>query len=159
MSTSCILNDYVKRKRASLLFNADNFSPVIQAWENEDQMLLDLQHVQVFKGFTKWNQLEPVHFRLLVTNAINSRDKLVPAEKHFDDTERPVASLYFLIMGLVYCLQRRTGAAIDTMKIFRVSEIDVTFEFTLTIMPEERRKPKQPGLTVVVDNTREDDLS
>lgn len=157
MATSVIINDFVLRRRASLLFNETNFQTVVNAWDKEDQMLLDLQSVSLFTGLTKWNQLDPLHFRLLITNTFNNRDKAIAdMAKHFDDTEPLVATLYFLIMALVYCIQRRAHGAVDTLKIMRVSELDVTLEFTLTMMPEEKKKkpaPVKPGLQVIVDNT------
>jgi hypothetical protein len=153
MATSCIVNDYVKRKRASLLFNEDNFSRVIADWNNHNQLLNDIQSISVFNGLTKYSQLDPVHFRLLITNAFNQRDKLVDVDKYFDDREPAVAALYILIMGLIYCLQIRTGAAIDTVRINRIAAADVTFEFMMTMMPEERKKQPPSGLRVIVNNT------
>lgn len=155
MATSCIIDDYVKRKRASILFTEGNFDAVVKQWDGEAQMLLNVQGIEFFKDRTTWASLDPVHFRLLITNTFNNRDKVVPIEKHFDDTEPLIGTLYFLLMGLIYSLQLRTGAAVDTIRVMRVSELDVTFEFTLTMMPEEKkhRAPPKHGLQVIVDNT------
>lgn len=154
MATSCVINDYVRRARASLLFTESNFENLIKQWDVDSQMLTDLQSIALFKGYTKWSKLEPFHWRLLITNTFNNRDKGVDPAKHYDDSNTVVSTLYFLLMGLIYCLQQRTTAAVDSIRVMRVSELDVTFEFTVVMISEEKKKaPPKPGLSVIVDNT------
>jgi hypothetical protein len=153
MATSCIVDDYVNRKRQSLLFTEQNFLPVVASWKRDDNLLRDLQGIDLFKGLTRWEQLDPMHFRVLITNALNTRDKAIPIAQHFDDSNQVVAGVYFLLMGLIYTIQCRTGAAVDALRITRISAMDVTFGFTLTMMAEEKKAPPKSGLQVIVDNT------
>lgn len=155
MAANCIFDDYVLRKRTAILFGEEAMQKVIDKWETPDPMLMALESIPTFAGRHAWKELDPLHWRLLIANTMNQRDKNVPKDDFFNDTHKIVGTLYFLIMGLIYSLQLRTTGAVDTIRIMRITEIDLTFEITVTMMAE-RKKPAAPpsGLSVVVDNTK-----
>ncbi len=153
MATNCIVDDYVLRRRTSMLFGEINMADVISKWDLEDDMLISLDRIEVFSGIRKWSQLDPLHWRLLICNTMNQRDKYVDPDKFNDDSEKIVATLYFMIMGLIHCMQLRSTGAVDNIRVMRISEIDVTFEFIITMIPEKKKQPPPSGLQVVVDNT------
>lgn len=66
-----------------------------------------------------------------------------------------MGSLYFMVMALIICLEKRTDGTVDTIRIMRISELEVTMEFTLTMIPEQRKPLPSTSLTVVVDNTKQ----
>jgi hypothetical protein len=155
MATSCIIDDYVNRKRSSLLFMEQNFTGVLASWNTADPILADLQSIDLFAGRTTWAHLDPSHFRILITNTLNNRDKTLQPSEHFSESQPLVANLYFLIMGLIFSIQGRTGAAVDSIRLMRLSELEVTVGFDLTMMMETKKKAEPPkhGLQVIVDNT------
>lgn len=153
MATNVIFDDYVLRTRTAILLGDPALSEVIEKWEQDDPLLVALGSVEFFKGRTKWSQLEPQHWRLLMTNTFNKRDTTLPIERRYNDEEPVVSTLLFLSMGLVHCLQLRAMGAVDTLRVMRLSEIDITLEFTVLMMSQPKRKPPSTGLQVVVDNT------
>lgn len=158
MAISCVIDDYVLGRRSSLLFNDNQCKTVMDQWHKVDPLLLELQHFNTFVGKTSWHLLEPIHFRMLIATTLTARDTKLAKEDLFNDQIPLVQSLYFLLMGLAYCLQCRTGVAVDSMKLMRINDVDISFEFTLSMIADTnkpKKEPKSPSLTVVVDNTIE----
>lgn len=157
MATSCIIDDYVLKRRSSLLFNENQFKMVMDQWKHPDILLGELQHFDVFKGKESWDKLDPIHFRMLIATTMTARDGKLEPKDYFNENVPLVQSLYFLLMGLVHCLHCRTGIAVDTIRVMRITEIEVSFEFTLTMIADKRQAilpaPPKSGLTIVVDNT------
>ena len=157
MATSCIIDDYVLNRRSSLLFNDNQIKTVQDRWKDPDILLGELQHFDAFRGKISWDQLEPLHFRMLISTTMTARDSKLDPKDYFNDKVPLVQSLYLLLMGLVYCLHSRTGIAVDTIRVMRINDSNVSFEFTLTMIadrrPEALPAPPKPGLSVVVDNT------
>jgi hypothetical protein len=157
MATGCILDDYVLKRRSSLLFNENQFKQVTDKWKDPDILLGELQHFESFRGKMSWEQLDPIHFRMLIATTLTARDTKLDPKDFFNEKIPLVQSLYFLLMGLAHCLHSRTGIAVDTMRVMRITETEVSFEFTLTMIAEKRNAalpaPPKSGLTIVVDNT------
>lgn len=155
MATNCIIDDYVLRNRSSLLFNDQNFLPLLQMWDKADDQLLTLGHIPLFDSKIAFAHLDPIHFKLLITDVLNKRDKEIGNGPVFNESLPVVKRLYMLLMGLIYCMQVRTGAAVDNMRVSRISDIEVTFEFTITMISEKKKDPPpKSGLQVIVDNTK-----
>lgn len=153
MATNIIFDDYVLRTRTALLLGEDTHQRVLDNWLETDPMLAALQGIPLFKGKTSWSHLDPQHWRLLITNTLNKRDATLEKSELFNETHDIVGKLVFLIMGLTHCMQVRSTGAVDTLRIIRVSEIDLTLEFTIMMMSQPKAAPPPHGLQVVVDNT------
>jgi hypothetical protein len=154
MATNVIFDDYVLRTRTAILLGDNSLQEVIDRWESVDPLLVALDNVELFKGRSQWSKLDPHHWRLLITNTLNKRDTVLKPEDRYNDEKPIVASLLFLVMGLVHCIQLRSTGAVDTLRIVRISEIDITLEFTVLMMSQPKKKlPPTGGLQVVVDNT------
>lgn len=157
MATSCIIDDYVLKRRSSLLFNDNQFKVVSDKWKEPDILLGELQHFESFRGKISWDQLDPIHFRMLIATTLTARDNKLEEKDFFNEKVPLVQSLYFLLMGLVHCLHSRTGIAVDTIRVMRITDSDVSFEFTLTMIADKRPAalpaPPKSGLSIVVDNT------
>lgn len=157
MAFNVIIDDYVTRKRSSILFSEDHMETVIDSWNEESELLLALNDIEMFAGYTRWSDLGSEHFRILITNLLRKRDLEVATEDHYDDSEPVIQTLYFMILGLVHSLQTKTDMTVDALNIMRIDDIEVTFKANLAMIPEgrfgETEAPKG-GLTVVVDNTK-----
>jgi hypothetical protein len=131
---------------------------VVDRWKNTDPLLAELQNWDVFQGKDTWNKLEPAHFKMLILTVFSARDNKVPVADHFDENNPLVKSLYFLLMGLAYCIQLRTGAAVDQMRVMRINNNELSFEFNISMISDRKQMlalptPPKSGLKVVVDNT------
>lgn len=158
MSTNCLIDDYVTNKRSSLMFNEQQFKSVIGKWKQTDPLLTELQEWDVFVGKDTWNKLEPAHFKMLILTVFSARDNKLKAAEHFDETQPLVQSLYFLLMGLAYCIQLRTGAAVDQMRVMRINNNEISFEFNISMISDRKQifalpAPPKSGLKIVVDNS------
>lgn len=161
MSTACIIDDYVANRRSALMFNESQFKVVIDQWANADPLLAELQNWEIFKGKDTWDKLDPVHFKMLISTVFSARDKRLEQKDWFNEKLPLVQSLYFLLMGMAHCLQSRTGTAVDNMRVMRITDNDVSFEFNLSIIADKKPilplpAPPKSGLKVVVDNTFND---
>lgn len=160
MASACVIDDYVLNKRTSLLFNENQFNVVTNQWQNSDPLLAELQNWEIFKGKDTWDKLDPIHFKMLISTVFSARDKKLPANEIFNDAQPLVQSLYFLLMGLAHCLQLRTGAAVDNMRVMRINDNDISFEFNISLISDRKPilslpSPPKTGLKIIVDNTSE----
>lgn len=115
-------------------------------------MIAKLNSLEFFKGLTKWSELEPVHFRVLISNVVMCRDRL-PIAEQFNEKNVEVTNMYFLITALVYHIMLKTTAAVDVIRINRITEAHLTYEMTLAMIPDGKTEKPKTGLQVVVDNT------
>lgn len=149
--THVVINDYVIHQRVDFYFTHDDFYAVDAVWEDSDKLLHDLQNNDLFKGKLRWCDLEPMHYRLMVTKNIQQMAKLTLEER--GDPDHPyVKSLHFVICGLIRSLELRTESNIETIKFHRVGEYDVSVEYQ-SVMIIHQGVGKKPGISVIVDNT------
>lgn len=158
MATSCLIDDYVVNKRSSLLFSEAQFKTVVDKWKSTDPLLTELQEWDVFQGKDTWNKLEPAHFKMLIMTVFSARDNKLKSNEHFEETQPLIQSLYFLLMGLAYCIQLRTGAAVDQMRVMRINNNELSFEFNISMISDRKQifalpSPPKSGLKIVVDNS------
>jgi hypothetical protein len=158
MATSCLIDDYVVNKRSSLLFSEQQFKSVSDKWKATDPLLVELQHWDAFKDRDTWNKLDPVHFKMLILTVLSARDNKLKPSQYFDDSQSLVQSLYFLLMGLAYSIQLRTGAAVDQMRVMRLTQNELSFEFNISMISDRKSlmtlpAPEKAGLKIIVDNT------
>ena len=156
--TSVIINDYVVNKRVKLFFLPDDFDMIDEQWKEPDQVLVNLQHLDFFKGRERWCDLEPAHFRLLVAKNLQNASFLAE-EDRIDDDNPIVSSLNFLICALIRCLERLSDSHLEMMKLNRVGELEVSIEFNAALRMEAPSKPARKGgfdpFSIIVDNTKE----
>lgn len=154
--THVVINDYLEHQRTDLFFTKEDFEEVDSYWNDEDQLLVDLQSNIYFKNRTRWCHLEPFHFRIMVTKICQQISGLSDADR--TDEEHPtVKSLHFLLCGLIKSLEKRSDSAIEFLKVQRVGEYDVSVEFQSVmqmILPPMKEVHTAKGITVVVDNSQ-----
>jgi hypothetical protein len=151
--TTVILNDFVTDSRTAILFNyPQDFQRVNTFWETEDQLLTNLQGNEAFKDRTRWCDLSPTHFRFLIMSNLNKVSALNDDERG-DPNNIIMASLTFLLTGFIKCLETRTESTLELMRINRLGDHEVLYDYAGSInMSLESLRPKS-GLRVIVDNT------
>jgi hypothetical protein len=148
-----IVNDFVTDRRTVTMLDGSHFERMEAVWEHEDQILIDMQGNDFFAGRRRWCDLNPTHYRLMVTRNLTIAAGITDAER--TDPNHPVIrSLHLLMAGLVICLQRRSECLIELMRIARIGENEVSFDFAASLnMAVDLQKPKN-GLRIIVDNEK-----
>lgn len=150
-TVTVIINDYQIDRRTVLLLEEEDFSRVSENWENEDRILIEMQENPFFEGRTRWCDINPTHWRLMVATNLARISNLSDAQR-VDATHPVVMSLNFLIGGLIFCLQHRTESQIELMHINRINDSEVVYDYHACLnMAIDLPKPKS-GLRVVIDN-------
>lgn len=156
--TTIILNDFETGKRIVTVINAVDIDFVKKVWQNKDRILAEMQDHPVFSGRECWCDLEPKHFTMMIISILNAASDLSD-EDRIDNSNKIIASLHFLYAALILCLQIRSDSLIELIRINRMGENDVTYDYTATFNIFEgldiKKKPageKPMGLRLVVDN-------
>lgn len=149
MKTSVIINDYLINRKISVIFNDLDFKFVNEVWNNEDKLLKDLQFVELFHGKTRWCDLEPIHYRLMIQRNL---ERIIDiSDDNVSNDNAIIKSLYFLISSLIICIQNKSDSIIELMKINRINEKDVIFDYQATLNID-LIKPKNNNFRIIVNN-------
>lgn len=153
--TLVIINDYLKNRRMRLFYDKADFVLVDGVWENRDRLLVELQDTDAFRGRERWCDLAPYHFRMMVTKNLAQVAALGDGDTL--DLDNPIVqSLNFLICGLIRCLEKASESQIETMKLVRVGDLDVSVEYQSVMLMDSKPAPRRKrgkDISVVVDNT------
>ncbi len=145
--------DFERKRRASIILETGEFDKIARIWDNEDRILVQMQDHPFFAGRTRWRDLDPVHFRLMVMQNLSMASRL--SDDEFLEESNPViVSLNFVLGALVYCLRQKASSRIDLLRITRFAEQEVAFDFSATMETMEKGTPppRQQPFRVVVDN-------
>lgn len=151
MLTAVVINDFGNQTRHSVSLNKTHFDIMEGVWNDEDRLFVEMQDNDFFTGRRRWCDLTPTHFRLMICRNLTVAADLTQSDRN--DPKNPVVrSLHLLITALALCLQKRLDGLVEIIRIGRLSEMEVTFDFhgslTTTIDPQK----SSGGLRVVVDN-------
>jgi hypothetical protein len=154
MTSTVIINDFeTNRRTLSILEDAD-FNVVNGVWENEDPLLVEMQNNPFFAGRRRWCDLDPTHYRLMILRNLTQVAQIGDDERG-NENNLIVRSLHFLLCAMIHCLQRRAESMLELVRINRLNEHEITFDYTATLnMHIEMPKPKAGKLFVVVDNDK-----
>lgn len=160
MATTVLISDFLSNKHYHLVFTPYEFQAIETHWYNEDKLLVELdQTAQLFKGKTRWCDLDAMLYQILITNNISKLDDLTD-EEQMDETHEVIKSLHFLITGLIKTLQNATHTNIELLRIDRVMENSVNFShhgsqcIQLDGKKTHKKKKCLDSLKIVVDNTK-----
>lgn len=155
-SPAILIDDYLNNERYYLALSEGDMAIVDDNWENRDILLVDLSNTTVFRDLTRWYELKPFHFKILITRNFIHLDGLKVVQKH--DPRHPVVrSLKFLIGGLIKCLVENASSRIEFLKITRMTAEDICFDYHASLLLHlENASIPDKGLRVVVDNTKEE---
>lgn len=151
-----VINDFISHQRTDLFFTREDFEEVEGYWLDEDQLLIDLQTNVYFTNRRRWCDLDPFHFRIMVTKILQQVEGLSLTDRA-DQDHPTIKSLHFLLCGLIMSLEKRSDSSIEFLKVLRVGEFDVSIEFQsvmeMTLPAIKSPPPVGKGISVVVDNS------
>ncbi len=130
--TTVFLNDFLTKRRTGVTFTENDFLHVDQKWNEEDQQLLALQSVEVFTGLLRYSELQTEHLRVLLQSALTHYAKLSDGERA-EPTHPTTALVSFLLLALIKRLETSTGSIVELLRVNRVSEYDIAFDFSATM--------------------------
>jgi hypothetical protein len=150
--TLTVINDFVSDRRTEITFNhPQDFVRAEAQWEMEDPLLTKLQNTDAFRGMTRWCDLNPVHYRFLLSSILDKVSKLSD-EDQSDPMNEAMVNLTFCLTLMIKCLEDRSESVIELMHINRLGDKEVLYDFTATVNMQIDLRPKR-GFKVIVDNT------
>lgn len=118
----------------------------------EAPLLAQLQAHAVFKGRTRWSDLDHDHFRTLIALHLSLIVDL--REHHRADRTHPfVRSLDHLMIAYIHHLERRMQGRVTSMVVTRVTPMECRYSVTTILGSDILPPPRPHGLRVVVNNT------
>lgn len=156
-----ILNDYGSNIKSYITFDQNDIDKAMSVWDHPDERLAKLHVLTPFRGYEKWSELTPEHYRILVTRGLNTLAKLTPEERG-DSREVEVATTNFMILCFMLLIEQRTSSEIEQFRINRFDDLNVTFDYSASFELEYTRpSPKavepasKPAFSIVIDNSDE----
>lgn len=151
--TTVVINDLAADQRHVILFHRPHdFQRADALWENEDEILRGLQHTDFFIGRKRWCDLDPQHFRFLIMTNL-SKVAALPVEEQDDPQNKTMTGLTFLLTALIKCLERRTQSTLEFMRLNRLADHEVLYDFSASVnLHLDDKTPPRKGLRVIVDN-------
>lgn len=152
------LNDYVSGRRIGITFHARDYDIADSNWDKEDERLLSFQHIEPFRGRTRYCDLTTQHLRVMIQQVLLHYTALDDADRA--DGEHPVVSLFNqLVLYLIRCIENATGTWIELLHVNRIGETTISFDFTASMdmnfaCPRPKDEPDPDLFTIVVDNTK-----
>ena len=120
----------------SIVYSPEERNTVKKHWYNADQLLIDMQQMEPFRGRTRWCDLSPVHFKLLLTRNIDQvfvlLDEAEMTGQSLEDAndDLTISSMNFLLMAYAECVEAAADCHIQNINITRH---DIN-ELTMVIM-------------------------
>lgn len=151
--TTVVINDLVADQRHVVMFSRPNdFERVASYWETEDKILLGLQHTVQFEGRKRWCDLTPNNYRFLIMNTL-SKVSALSVEDQADPKNETMTDLTFLLTAFIRCLEIRSEATVELMKLIRLADHEVLYDFSASInLHMDGRKTPKKKLRVIVNN-------
>jgi hypothetical protein len=155
LATQIILNDFDSGKRIVTVINASDLDYIKKVWTNQDHILAEMQEHPAFGGRSRWCDLDPKHFTMMIISFLNAAAD-VDDEERINNSNKIIASLHFLYAALILCLQTRTDSLIEMIRINRMVDGDITYDYTATFNifegAEKATSESKSGLRLVVNN-------
>jgi hypothetical protein len=158
MTRVIFIDDCVNDERYYVTLREVDKNKISENWYNKDKLLVELINTKFFEGKTTWVELRPIHFKFLIMRNFIHSDQLKSNERL--DPENPViASLYFLIGGLLRSISEHADTNVEFMKIVRISISHINFDFHASLALEldvktSTKEVEEIPFKVVVDNTK-----
>ena len=158
MTKVIFIDDCVNNERYYITLREIDKCKVSENWNTKDKLLVELINTKFFEGKTTWAELRPIHFKFLIMRNFIHLDQIKPKQRL--DPENPViASLYFLIGGLIRSISEHADTNVEFMKIVRISISHINFDFHASLALEldvraHTKEVEEIPFKVVVDNTK-----
>lgn len=167
-----ILDDYNTSSKIYFVLAQEEFDIIEEYWDQNDQLLDDLQGFELFNGVKSWSDLDVKHWKVLVVNNLEKYTTELSFDEQQDPDNVTVSSLNFLMMGMIKKLQDVTDSDINLMKIYILQDGTIGFDCNLSMvavnMPSSNEAQKQNNetshsskdrshLSIIVNNDENDD--
>jgi len=153
-TTTVLISDYTNNKHYHLVFTQDDFQTINDNWQKQDTLLVELSNAPTFKGKTKWCDLQPLNYQVLITRNLMKMDELTEDEQ-MDENHAVIKSLHFLITGFIKNLEINTDSCIEILRIDRIAEDNINFIHQgSSCLQLDSPKKAANGLKIIVDNTK-----
>lgn len=156
MVTSVMVEDYVTNSVFYTIFDDEDMDYISDKWFQEDSLLMGLQKTKEFDGRRCLADLKPWHFHFLITNNLEVLFEL-PEDERKNPECAEVKSLEVLVSAFLFHMHDHCNSRVEFMKIQRVEPGVVNFDYRASLMLELKYPEPKRGLSVVVDNSRNDE--
>ena len=161
-----VLNDYGANIKSYIIYDSSDMMRIANRWDCPDEHLINLHCLDPFKGYEKWSELSPNHYRILISRALNVLANL-PANERANSKNVNVAMTNFIILAFIFAIEKLTMSQIEHFRINRFDELSVTFDYGAsyelqyerplakgaTEQPEMVKPKLDPSFSIVVDNS------
>lgn len=158
--------DSVSGRNMTVVYTPEDRKGVIPVWEQTDVLLQDIQNLAPFKGRTRWCDLEPTHFKFLLTRAIERVFDLLNAQQddipdHLND-HSVINTMNFLLMAYAHSYELGSDSQIETIRVTRHSVNEITIMVSAFVDSNFRRlspasKASKTSPTFMMITNEEDD--
>jgi hypothetical protein len=124
-----ILNDYAANVKSTISYDRSDIAKVMAIWDKPDPRLDNLQTLAEFRGYTRWSELSPNHYRVLITRGLNALSRL-SVEDRVNPDEAEVSATNFILLTFMLVLEQRTQSEIEHFRINRFDDNNVTFDYS-----------------------------
>lgn len=151
--TTVVINDLVADQRHVVTFaRPTDFQRADAYWETEDKLLVGLQHTVQFAGRKRWCDLTPNNYRFLIMNNL-SKVSALSLEEQNDPKNEVMMSMTLLLTAFIRCLELRTESTVELMKLIRLADHEVLYDFSASInLHIDGKKAPKKKLRVIVNN-------
>lgn len=156
MTVSIIITDFEIDKRIYINLEQEDFDFIKKVWNTEDKLLVELQDSPIFENKTKWSDLSPMHYRLMILKNLSLMVALTNEER-MDFLNPTIKSLRFLLSALVYSLEMKSESLVELMRITRINDMQVIFDYSANINICFEKQIPNNKLRVVVDNDKNEE--
>jgi hypothetical protein len=157
MTISVVIDDYIQDRRTSYIFTEQQMDIIRGHWSNRDKLLVDLSTTEYFKNKTRWCDLDPVHYKIMILRNLIICQELNQTE-NISDIETAERSLQFLIGAMINAIQIKCECRLDLLKIQRVNDRILNFDFQANLILEiesnKQQESTKPPFKIVIDNTK-----
>lgn len=154
VSSVIIADDFQGVNSQTLFYDAAQKAEFADLLNNADAPLLaQLQNHTVFKGRTRWSDLDHDHFRTLIALHLTLVVDLRPHHRA-DPTHPVVRSLNTLMIAYLVHLERRMQGTVSAMVVTRLSALECRYSVTTLLGSDVLPPPRPHGLRVVVNNIK-----
>lgn len=144
------INDYKIGCRMVYVLEDYDFNIQRHVWNNTDELLMALQGNALFAGRTHWVDLELQHFHVMIVNILRLMSGLTDADRG-NRSHGLVKRLTFLLCGFICVLQDQSESTVELLRVNRVSDTDVLYDFNATLEVNVTTPIPKLGLKLVVD--------
>lgn len=145
-----VIHDFEVGRRMLYVLDDEDFAIQQALWHQSDALLTTLQNHSFFAGHACWCDLEIKHFHVMIVNILKMLSSL-DDETRGDQANPLVRRLAFVLCCLISVIQERTGSIIELLRVNRVMNNDVIYDYNATLDVTIEPMPGT-GLKVVIDN-------